>query len=223
MTFEEARNAVNAKPVTDFYPLQKSKNNQFICPICGSGTGKHKTGALHIFPNNNRVFCFSGKCFTEKGEDTAGALARLWGCSLVEALGRATGQRIEVTRLEADLQQPVIKNEPKPQQPRPQNDFTEQYKAWHRALMETPEALDYMHSRGIDDSQLEHFCIGYCPNWAHSTHPEYKSKRIIFPRTRGSYSARKLIDDGEFKYWNEFRLCYERRYEKHGRQAHVRL
>ena len=197
MTFEEARNAVNARPVTDFYPLQKSKNNQYVCPICGSGTGKHKTGALHIFPNNNRVFCFSGKCFTEKGEDTAGALAKLWGCSLIEALKRATGQQIDVTP--SAEQTPARKLVEQPKQ-KPQVDYTEQYKAWHRALMETPEALDYMHSRGIEDRELEFFLIGYSPAWAHSTHPEYKSKRIIFPRTRSSYSARKLADDGDFKY-----------------------
>lgn len=37
--------------------LQKSKNNLYNCPFCGSGTGKHGTGALKVFPDG--IF----KCF----------------------------------------------------------------------------------------------------------------------------------------------------------------
>lgn len=36
---------------------KKSKSNMYICPLCGSGTGQHKTGAFNIVPNtNNQVW-----------------------------------------------------------------------------------------------------------------------------------------------------------------------
>ena len=38
----------------------KSKGrNQYICPICGSGTGNNHTGAFTFYPENNKYYCFS--------------------------------------------------------------------------------------------------------------------------------------------------------------------
>lgn len=46
-------------PCTDF--LTPSKNGMFCCPVCGSGTGKKKTGALKYFEEENVCACY-GKC-----------------------------------------------------------------------------------------------------------------------------------------------------------------
>ena len=72
------RAAINRRPLTDFYRLEKSRGGEYVCPICGSGTHKNKTGALSIRKSDNRVTCFgSGHCFGEKGQDTLGALRQL--------------------------------------------------------------------------------------------------------------------------------------------------
>ncbi|MBQ2444210.1 MAG: hypothetical protein II501_02890, partial [Clostridia bacterium] len=92
MTREEARADINRRPLTDFVPLEVSRKagrNMYICPVCKSGTGKNGTGAFHIYPDSNRVFCYAGGCFTDKGEDTIGALRIIWKCSETEALERA--------------------------------------------------------------------------------------------------------------------------------------
>lgn len=39
---------------------QKSKGtNQYICPLCNSGTGRNGTGAFTVYPENNSYFCFA--------------------------------------------------------------------------------------------------------------------------------------------------------------------
>ena len=91
MTREQARNDINGRPITDFVTLERSPKagaGFFNCPVCGSGNGRTGTGALKLY-DNNRVICYSGKCFTDKGEDTLGALRIIWKCSEAEALTRA--------------------------------------------------------------------------------------------------------------------------------------
>ena len=46
-------------PCTDF--LETSEKGMYCCPFCGSGKGKHKTGALKYFEEENVCGCFA-KC-----------------------------------------------------------------------------------------------------------------------------------------------------------------
>ena len=92
MLREDARRDINGRSLTDFVGLKVSRKagpNMYICPICGSGSGKNGTGAFHIYPDSKRVFCHSQNCFSEKGEDTLGALKIIWKCDETEALERA--------------------------------------------------------------------------------------------------------------------------------------
>ncbi|MDE7137219.1 MAG: hypothetical protein K2O29_01990 [Ruminococcus sp.] len=52
---------------------KKSKGrNQYICPLCNSGTGKNGTGAFTFYPETNNFYCFacgkSGDIFSLYGE-----------------------------------------------------------------------------------------------------------------------------------------------------------
>ena len=83
MKREDARKDINGRPLTDFVPLELSRKagrDMYICPVCGSGTGKNGTGAFHIYQDSNRVFCYARNCFPDKGEDTLGALRIIWQC-----------------------------------------------------------------------------------------------------------------------------------------------
>ena len=202
MNFEQALEDMKRRPLTDFYELEKSKGGFYCCPICNSGKGAKKTGALKLFDNPHRVQCFSGNCFTDKGEDTPGALMRIWNCSLPEVLKKA-GYAIDSQTQTAPAQTAEIRREtPKPEPQR--EDFTEQYKEWHAELLKSPKALDYLHQRGITDEAIKHFFIGYAPKWVHPSnkdlpHP-YTEERIIIPRTRTSYTARDITGKSENKY-----------------------
>ena len=83
---EAARTALKEIDLDEVWPIQKAKYGSFVCPICGSGTGPHRTGALKIYRDTHRVLCYAGGCFGPKGEDTLGALRRITGKSETEIL-----------------------------------------------------------------------------------------------------------------------------------------
>lgn len=192
MTREEARKKINGRPLTDFVTLELSRKggrNMFVCPVCGSGTGKNGTGAFHVYPDTNRVVCYSCGRFTEKGEDTLGALRVIWNCDETEALKRA-GYDIEAPKAPAHQEH---KENTKHQESKPKRDFTSFYRQCNEALKESPEALEYLHGRGITDESIDRFNLGYCGSWKHSTSPNSTpTKRIIIPRTAGTYTARMI-------------------------------
>lgn len=194
MKREDARKDINGRPLTDFVPLEMSRKagrNMYKCPVCGSGTGRNGTGALHIYPDSNRVFCYSRNCFTDKGEDTLGALRIIWQCEETEALERA-GYSLD-KEAPAPAHQEHKKNT-EHQEHKPEADYTFFYRKWHQDLKESPEALEYLHGRGITDASIERFNLGYCGTWKHSKAGEQvpSTKRIIIPRTKGTYTARRI-------------------------------
>ena len=195
MKREDARKDINGRPLTDFVPLERSRKagrGMYVCPVCGSGKGRNGTGAFHIYPDSNRVMCFSGKgCFSDKGEDTLGALRIIWQCEETEALERA-GYSLDY-EAPAPAHQEHKKNT-EHQEHKPEADYTFFYRKWHQDLKESPEALEYLHGRGITDDSIERFNLGYCGTWKHSKAGEQvpSTKRIIIPRTKGTYTARRI-------------------------------
>lgn len=194
MTRENARKDINGRPLTDFVPLEASRKagkNMYKCPVCGSGSGRNGTGALHLYPDSNRVFCYAGGCFTDKGEDTIGALRIIWHCSETEALERA-GYTIDN---EATTHQEHKENtRHQEHQAEAPADYSLFYRKWHEDLKASPEALEYLHGRGITDASIERFNLGYCATWKHTRAGEQvpPTKRIIIPRTKGTYTARRI-------------------------------
>jgi len=193
MKREDARKDINGRPLTDFVPLEMSRKagrNMYKCPVCGSGTGRNGTGALHIYPDSNRVFCYSRNCFSDKGEDTLGALRIIWQCEETEALERA-GYTIDKEAPAPAHQEHKQNTE---HQERPAADYSLFYRKWHEDLKTSPEALEYLHGRGITDASIERFNLGYCGTWKHSKAGEQvpSTKRIIIPRTKGTYTARRI-------------------------------
>ena len=199
LTFAEALSDCKRRPLTDFFPLRRSKSGLYCCPICNSGEHQNKTGALKIDPGTHHVTCFSHECFGKKGEDTPGALAKIWNCNLSEALRKA-GYQIDEQQ-SAPAPRPKKQEQPKQIE---QADYTEQYKVWNDFLLQDQQALDYLHRRGINDDSIKHFMLGYAPEWVHPSNMKYstpkKEARIIIPRSRGAYSARSLDPDAPAKY-----------------------
>ena len=192
MTKEEARKNINGRPLTDFVPLETSRKagrNMYICPVCGSGQGKNGTGALHIYPDSNRVFCFAGGCFSDKGEDTIGALRTIWHCSEAEALERA-GYTID-KGTPAPAHQENKKNTEHQERKPEAADYSLFYQKCHEELKKGGAALIYLHKRGITNDSIERFNLGFCAAWKHITSPNSTpTRRIIIPRTTGTYTAR---------------------------------
>lgn len=193
MTREETRQAINARPLTDFYSLERSPQgtaNQFICPCCGSGTGKNHTGALTFFQDTNRVCCFNPVCdLGGKGQDTLGALRILWSCSEQEVFER--------TGYAADTPEPIrsktTATEPTTAAPaalEPPRDLTDYYRECQARLNDT-RAISYLQARGISLETASRYGIGFDPaaDPAGSHHPE---PRIICPTSSTHYVGRAI-------------------------------
>ena len=196
---EEARKEINGRPLTDFVTLQASRKagrNMYCCPVCGSGTGRNGTGAFHIYPSTNRVFCYAGNCFTDKGEDTLGALRIIWQCDETEAIRRAgyTLGAESIAPAQNKNTEHQKHQEHKEHQESPAADYTSFYRECHEALLKSPEALEYLHGRGITDESIERFNLGYCAAWKHEKAGRFvpATRRIIIPRTPGTYTARRI-------------------------------
>ena len=206
MTREEARKDINGRPLTDFVTLEVSRKagrNMYICPVCGSGTGKNGTGAFHIYPDSNRVFCYAGGCFSDKGQDTLGALRIIWKCSETETLERA-GYSIDNITQATTHQEHKENTRHQEHQVEAPADYSLFYRQCHEDLKASPEALEYLHNRGITDDSIKRFNLGYCATWKHSTSPNSTpTRRIIIPRTNGTYAARLM--DKPRNEWEEAR------------------
>ena len=193
MTREETRQTINARPLTDFYSLERSPQgttNQFICPCCGSGTGKNHTGALTFFQDTKRVCCFNPVCdLGGKGQDTLGALRILWNCTEQEVFER--------TGYAADTPEPIRSKTPAtepttaaPAALEPPRDLTDYYRECQTRLNDT-RAISYLQARGISLETASRYGIGFDPaaDPAGSHHPE---PRIICPTSSTHYVGRAI-------------------------------
>ena len=71
-------------------------------------------------------------------------------------------------------------------------DYTTFYQEAHDALMNSPEALAYLQSRGITYESMERYNLGYVSSWTHPKDGRHHTKRIVIPRTATSYTARAM-------------------------------
>lgn len=193
MTREETRQAINARPLTDFYSLERSPQgtaNQFICPCCGSGTGKNHTGALTFFQDTNRVCCFNPVCdLGGKGQDTLGALRILWSCTEQEVFER-TGYAVDTPE---PIRSKPAETEPTTAAPaalEPPRDLTDYYRECQTRLNDQ-RAISYLQARGISLETASRYGIGFDPaaDPAGSHHPE---PRIICPTSSTHYVGRAI-------------------------------
>lgn len=186
---------------------QKSKGaNLYVCPICGSGTGKSGTGAFSI-KNGTSWKCFScnagGDIFdlygaingtTDHNEQLRG-LSEMYGIQV--ASYRSTAQE--------DFS-PEYQNHAKNEQythnsihtsvytqadPPQQTDYTDFFLQANRAVEQT----DYWAKRGLSRETVDRFKLGFVAEWRHPKAPKAPATpRLIIPTSRGSYLARDTRD-----------------------------
>ncbi len=203
-----------AKEYIELHPeeyLERDRSGKgWICPLCGSGSGKHGTG---ITTNDGKHYtCWAG-CFTsadlfdiigmEQGISSddflskLNAAAEIYGITLVNDV-----DPINKRTPDQDFADLAEKKEPE----REQQDYT----AYFLQAAERIEDTEY--HRGITLPTLKRFRVGYDPKWKIPLseylrkHPEKTEKsweyitttgRLIIPTGDHSYLARYT---GEGKY-----------------------
>lgn len=182
---------------------QKSKGaNLYVCPLCGSGTGKSGTGAFSI-KNGTSWKCFScnagGDIFdlygaingtTDHNEQLRG-LSEMYGIQV--ASYRSTAQEdfspeyqnhAKNERYTHNSIHTSVYTQADPPQ---QTDYTDFFLQAHKAVEQT----DYWKRRGLSKETVDRFKLGYVAEWRHPKAPKAPaSPRLIIPTSPYSYLAR---------------------------------
>lgn len=158
---------------------QKSKGkNMFICPLCGSGSGKNGTGAFSITDDGKAWRCFS----CNKGGDIFDLIKEYEHIDDYNAQLKRASELFNVdlnTYTAPAPKQPIKREEP-------QTDFTAFFLEANKNLDKT----DY--HRGITKTTLDRFNVGYAEKWRHPRSPAHvePTPRLIIPTSNTSYIAR---------------------------------
>lgn len=173
--------------------LEKSSGcSLYVCPVCGSGSGQHKTGAVQYYPDTQRWYCHKcrtlGDIFTlyelEHGADFNTALR-----ALAEQLG---------TSVEPHSTKPARKCPPAPspvQSGSAPKDLSDYFAAC-RARLHDPAAVAYLAERGISPETAVAYGLGFDPK-ADPAGSHRCCPRIIIPTNCFHYVARSIDPDAQ--------------------------
>ena len=186
MDFDRAREEL--KPRLQDYVESitgKSKGqNMYICPVCGSGTGKSHTGAFSI----DRKDPTRWKCFSC---GNGGDIFDLIG--LVENIPEPLDQLRRAGELYGiDLAQNQPRNERHTHMSIHTDTYTqesENFLSYYRECQSHLKESDYLSQRGISEEVATHFWLGFDPHYTKSTGGAVW-EALIIPTGYYSYVAR---------------------------------
>lgn len=168
---------------------RKSKGaNMYVCPLCGSGTGSHSTGAFSIKDGT------SWKCFScNEGGDIFDLIGKYEGITdhseQLKRAGELFGISINPYRATAQEDFREYQNPPKNEQYTHNNIHTTDYTQFFLQANRDIEKTSY--HRGLSIETLNRFKIGYVESWRHPKAPNAPaSPRLIIPTSIESYLAR---------------------------------
>ncbi|HFI0639973.1 TPA: DnaB-like helicase C-terminal domain-containing protein [Streptococcus suis] len=174
---------------------RKGNKKAYVCPLCGSGTGRNATGAFTITPDGN-----SWKCFAcDKGGDTLDLIGYVEGIddynSKLTRAGELFNMTIDAPAREYQNQDKIAQNTDTHNSIHTPTNGN--YLAFYKQANDNIQATNYPEKRGLSKAILERFKIGYVENWKHPNAPENVtgSPRLIIPVTQTSYLARDTRDN----------------------------
>lgn len=181
MTREEARVYIR-EHATDYLERDNSGKG-YICPICGSGNGKHGTGITT--KDREHFTCWRG-CFTNA--DIFEIIGKQFHITdFAEQFTKACElSGITPDKYEEAINYTFTQGKKAKTQPKPETeDFSEFCKKASEHITETA------YHRGISLETLKRFGVGYVPAWRHPKAPNAPtSPRLIIPNGYGGYLAR---------------------------------
>lgn len=177
---------------------QHSKGRgMYICPLCGSGSGKSKTGAFSIEKSGTRWKCFA----CDAGGDILDLIGGVYSVSThAEQLAIACqifniqieeGQNYDKTR-QASMQIAARAHTYTHTHIQEEEEAPQDYTAFFLQAKQNIADTDYLQRRGISAAMAERFSLGYIAEWRHPKAPESVplTPRLIIPTSPHSYLAR---------------------------------
>ena len=189
MERQEAREQLKEqlKPYVESITRKSKGANMYVCPLCGSGTGSHSTGAFSIKGT-------SWKCFScNEGGDIFDLIGKHEGITdyseQLKRAGELFGVSIDIYRATAQEDFREYQNPPKNEQYTQNNIHTTDYTQFFLQANRDIEKTSY--HRGLSIETLNRFKIGYVESWRHPKAPNAPaSPRLIIPTSKESYLAR---------------------------------
>lgn len=169
----------------------------YVCPVCGSGSGKHGTGLSPVKGKPGYYHCFAAGCEFEHGDilELIGKTYRLQDTAAqIEKAGQLIGRdftnKNEWKEAPKTKEQSGTKNKNTLQNndtKATQNikDFMAQARA---ALPVSDTALQYIARRGISYETAKGAGLGYCSNYGDGMN----TPAVIIPTGPDSYTARSI-------------------------------
>lgn len=184
---EEIKRTVDPRQYAD--PVNpNARRVTYVCPVCGSGTGPHKTG-MQYKPKQNVLLC--GNC--NKPYDAI-ELYQLrsglsWGAAVHELSSGTSIKRINRTSsLSA-------------RQPKPAKDYMKYY-AECRPRITDERAVKYLQGRGISVETATTFGWGFDPAADPAETGKFFCPRLIMPSGKGHYVGRRVDGVAEYEKMN---------------------
>ncbi len=190
--------------------LEKSKgSSMYVCPFCGSGTGRNGTGALKIYPTNT-WYCHA--C-NEKG-DVLDLIQKVYGLNFNDALEKAAdmmgiqydhGTALDGARM--NFKNKGVLKSAEGQETQNRADYTTYYEACRERLSD-PAAISYLKARGISPELAELAGLGFDPEADPASAPGampgakklHPVPRIIIPTAKAHYVGRSIDPNTEKVY-----------------------
>lgn len=164
-------------------PSRNGSKNQYICPLCKSGTGSHRSGAFTVYPDSNTYNCFA--C----GEN--GDIFKLYGkinnISDFKTISRDLQEKYGVI-----LPQPLRdkKTVTKPAPTKQEKDYTKFFYMAEQHLQET----DYLTKRGLSPNTQRKFRCGYVASYQYN-HNSQVTSAVIIPTSNSSFMWRSTTEN----------------------------
>lgn len=161
---------------------RNGSRNQYICPLCNSGKGSHRSGAFTVYPDTNSYHCFA--C------DANGDIFNLYG-----EVNHISDFKAIVNELKAKYNtsssQPIRqKKQPiKSTEQREEKDYTKFFAVAEQHLQET----DYLTKRGLSIDTQRKFRCGYTPNFMYKSNQT--TPAIIIPTANTSFMWRSTTEN----------------------------
>lgn len=187
MNKSDAKEALKGqlKPYVERITKKSKGANMYICPICGSGTGEHKTGAFSLKGENWTCFACNrnGDIF-----DLIGLIENLTGYNeQLKKAGELFG--IHITDSTSQYNSEKTQNHSKNEQYTYDDIHITDYTAFF--LQANKDIKKTSYHRGLSMETLNRFKIGYVEKWKHPKAPNAPaSPRLIIPTSKESYLAR---------------------------------
>lgn len=174
--------------------LEKSAGvGMFCCPLCGSGRGQHRTGALRYYADSKLFYCHA--CGAHG--DVIELYQKVKGCDFKTALRDLAAQL--GTAVELPDTKPARGRSPAPSQAHsaaPLSKDLSDYFAECRARLHDPAAVAYLTERGISLETAERCGLGFDPR-ADPAGSHRCCARIIVPTNHFHFVARSIDPDAQ--------------------------